>query len=167
MAQERRRGLCCPLSSSDYTTQTSSITLRLVIFSDDTALVGCISGGDETEYRQLVDNFVAWNECYKDQGMVVDFRRARPELSTISILGDKVQVVLESYKYLGVHMNNKLDWKQQTEAVYKKGQSRLYFLRKLRSFNVYSKMLCMFYQSVVASAIFFAAISWGQRHQGL
>ena len=58
-------------------------------------------------------------------------------------------------------MNNKLDWKQQTEAVYKKGQSRLYFLRKLRSFNVYSKMLCMFYQSVVASAIFFAAISWG------
>ena len=83
MAKERRRGLCCPLSSSDYTTQTSSITLRLVIFSDDTALVGCISGGDETEYRQLVDNFVAWNECYKDQGMVVDFRRARPELSTV------------------------------------------------------------------------------------
>ena len=43
----------------------------------------------------------------------------------------------------------------------KKGQSRLYFLRRLRSFNVCSKMLCMFYQSVVASAIFFAAISWG------
>ena len=43
----------------------------------------------------------------------MDFRRARPELSTISILGDKVPVV-ESYKYLGVHMNNKLDWKQQT-----------------------------------------------------
>ena len=58
-------------------------------------------------------------------------------------------------------MNNKLDWKQQTEAVYKKGQSRLCFLRKLRSFNVCSKMLYMFYQSVVASAIFFAAISWG------
>ena len=85
-----------------------------------------------------MDNFVAWNECYKDQGMVVDFRRARPELSTISILGDKVQVVLESYKYLGVHMNNKLDRK----AVYKKGQSRRYFLRKLRSINVCSKMLC-------------------------
>ena len=35
--------------------------------------------------------------------MVVDFRRARPELSTISILGDKVQLA-ESYKYLGVHI---------------------------------------------------------------
>ena len=111
-----------------------------------------------------MDNFVAWSGEHhlvaKTKEMVVEFRRARPELSTISILGDKVQVV-ESYKYLGVHMNNKLDWKQQTEAVYKKGQSRLCFLRKLRSFKVCSKTLCMFYQSVVASAIFFAAISWG------
>ncbi|KAL3049835.1 hypothetical protein OYC64_011990 [Pagothenia borchgrevinki] len=36
--------------------------------------------------------------------------------------------------------------------------SRLYFLRKLRSFNV--KMLEIFYQSVVASALFFAAVCW-------
>ncbi|KAI3356958.1 hypothetical protein L3Q82_003595 [Scortum barcoo] len=41
--------------------------------------------------------------------------------------------------------------------------SRLYFLRKLRSFNVgSSRMLEIFYQSVVASAaIFFAAVCWG------
>ncbi|KAI3359139.1 hypothetical protein L3Q82_002595 [Scortum barcoo] len=39
--------------------------------------------------------------------------------------------------------------------------SRLYFLRKLRSFNVGSRMLEIFYQSVVASAIFFAAVCWG------
>ena len=39
--------------------------------------------------------------------------------------------------------------------------SRLYFLRKLRSFNVCSKMLEIFYQSVVASALFFAAVCWG------
>ena len=36
----------------------------------------------------------------------------------------------------------------------------LYFLRKLRSFNVCSNMLHIFCQSVVASAIFFAAICW-------
>ena len=58
-------------------------------------------------------------------------------------------------------IDNKLDWKSNTEAVYKKGMSRLYFLRKLRSFNVCSKMLEIFYQSVVASAIFFAAVCWG------
>lgn len=40
-------------------------------------------------------------------------------------------------------------------------QSRLYFLRKLRSFQVCIKMLHIFYKSFVANAIFFAAICWG------
>lgn len=48
---------------------------------------------------------------------------------------------MEDYKYLGVVIGNRLDWKSNTEAVYKKGVSRLYFLRKLKSFNVCSKML--------------------------
>ena len=71
----------------------------------------------------------------------------------------KVVEDVEDYRYLGVV--NRLDWKSNTEAVYKKGMSRLYFLRKLRSFNVCSKMLEIFHQSVVASAIFFAAVCWG------
>ena len=62
-------------------------------------------------------------------------------------------------KYPGVHHDNRLDW--DTEAVYRKGQSRLHFLRKLGTFNVCGKMLHIFYQSVVASAVIFAAISWG------
>ena len=49
---------------------------------------------------------------------------------------------------------------KNTEAVYKKGQSRLYFLRRLLSFNI---MLKMFYQSVVASTIFFAVVCWDSR----
>lgn len=48
-----------------------------------------------------------------------------------------------------------------TEAVYKKGMSRLYFLRKLRYFNMCSKMLEILYQSVVASALYFAVVCWG------
>lgn len=33
-------------------------------------------------------------------------------------------------------------------------------MRRLRSFNVCSKMLHMFYQSVVASAVFYAVVCW-------
>ena len=62
---------------------------------------------------------------------------------------------------MGVVIDNRLDWKSNTEAVYKKGMSRLYFLRKLRSFEVCTKMLEIFYQSVVSSTIFFAAVCWG------
>ena len=69
---------------------------------------------------------------------------------------------VEDYRYLGVVIDNRLDWKSNTEAVYKKGMSRLYFLRKLRSFEVCTKMLEIFYQSVVSSTIFFAAVCWGR-----
>ena len=48
-----------------------------------------------------------------------------------------------------------------TEAFYKKGQSRLYLLRRLWSFNVCSKLLWMFYQSVVASVLFYTVVCWG------
>ena len=43
--------------------------------------------------------------------------------------------VVEEYKYLNVHLDNRLNWRHNTGAVYKKGQSRLYYLRKLRSFS--------------------------------
>ena len=69
--------------------------------------------------------------------------------------------MVPSYKYLGVYLDNKLDWSLNTDAVYKKGQSCLFFLRKLRSFDICSKMLQMFYQSVVAGVLFYAAVCWG------
>ena len=49
-----------------------------------------------------------------------------------NILGTDIEMVT-SYKCLGAHLNNKLDWTDHTAAcMYKKGQSRLYLLRKLR-----------------------------------
>lgn len=96
----------------------------------------------------------------KTREMVVDFRRNKPLLSPVCIGGTDVEVV-SAYKYLGVTLDNKLDWSTNTQAVYKKGLSRLYFLRRLRSFHVCNKMLQMFYQSVVASTILFAVVSWG------
>ncbi|KAI5085856.1 gastrula zinc finger protein XlCGF28.1-like [Silurus meridionalis] len=63
--------------------------------------------------------------------------------------------------YLGVHLNNKLDWTDNTEAIYKKGQSRLFLLRRLRSFGVQGELLKTFFDSVVASAIFYGVVCWG------
>src|SRR4029434_237772 len=81
-------------------------------------------------------------------------------LLPVSIGGVSVEVV-NTYKYLGVHLDSKLDWSANIDAIYKKGLSRLYFLRRLRSFNVCNKLLRMFYQSVVASVLFYAVVCWG------
>ncbi|KAI5109559.1 hypothetical protein C0J45_0956 [Silurus meridionalis] len=64
-------------------------------------------------------------------------------------------------KYLGVHLNNKLDWTYNTEAIYKKGQSGLFLLRRLRSFEMQGELLKTFFYSVVASAIFYGVVCWG------
>ena len=55
-------------------------------------------------------------------------------------------------------LESKLDWSVNIDAVYRKSQSRLFFLRRLRSLDVCGEMLHMFYRSVVASTIFYAAI---------
>ena len=66
-------------------------------------------------------------------------------------------------EYLGIHIDNKLDWTKNTVAVFKKGQSRLYFLRRLRCFNIYRTMLQMFYHSVESSGIFYAVVCCDSR----
>ena len=96
----------------------------------------------------------------KAKGMIMDFGRTSNKSNNISIMGEEVEVV-EEYKYLGVHLDNRLDWRCNTYAVYKKGQNRLYFLKKLQSFSVCNKMLHIFYKSVIESAILSAAIRWG------
>ena len=153
------------LYTSDF--QYNTGTCHLQKFSDDTAVVGCVRDGQDREYRTVVDDFVEWSgrnhlllNVTKTKEMVIDFRRNRTATQPLCILGENVTEV-EDYKFLGVHLDNRLNWKTNTEAVYKKGMSRLYFLRKLRSFNVCSKMLEIFYQSVVASALFFAVVCWG------
>ena len=106
---------------------------------DDTAIVGGIRDGQKGEYRSLVEEFVQWYKLNHLQlntantkEMVVDFRRSKPALLPVSIEGLNVEWV-NIYKYLGIHLDYKLDWSANTDALYKKGQSRLNFLRRLRS----------------------------------
>ena len=47
-----------------------------------------------------------------------------------------------------------------TTATYKKGQNRVHLLRKLRSFGVQGDLLTSFYDSGVASAIFYGVVCW-------
>ncbi|KAK3521078.1 hypothetical protein QTP86_006320 [Hemibagrus guttatus] len=136
------------LYTSDF--QCNSESSHVQKFSDYTAVVGCIGDGQESKYRRLLDNFVNWRtrnylllKVMKSKELVVDFRRTKTLIEPITIMGEEVGIV-DDYKYLGVRLNNRLDWRAHTDAVYKKGISRLYFLTKLRSFNVCNKMLEIF-----------------------
>ncbi|KAI4888196.1 hypothetical protein NFI96_018638, partial [Prochilodus magdalenae] len=153
------------LYTSDF--KYNSELCHMQKFSDDTAIVGCVRNGQEREYRSLVEDFVEWCttnhlklNITKTKEMCIDFRRSRPSQQPISIKGVDVEVV-RSYRYLGVHLDERLDWSVNTDIVYKKAQSRLYFLRRLGSFRICQKLLLLFYQSVVASVLFYAVVCWG------
>jgi len=102
------------LYTSDFLYHSESCHLQK--FSDDSAVVGCIKDGQESEYRQLMDNFVDWcNQNHlllnvdKTKEMVIDFRRTRVMCKRVYIMCEEAGVI-KNYRYLGVHLNNRLDW---------------------------------------------------------
>ena len=139
----------------------------IVKFADDTGLTGLITDDDDNNYRQEIDSFVEWcDDNYlelnvsKTNEMIIDFRKVKRVHDEIVIKGEVVERV-SSYKYLGVVIDEKLSWRENTDHIVKKVHSRLYCLRKLRSFNVQQELLQMFYSSVVCSVMTFGLTCWG------
>lgn len=158
-----------PLLFTLYTAgfRHSTEMCHLQKFSDDTAIVGCIRKGEEGEYRRVIQDFVDMSQrdqlqlnVDKTKELVIDFGRSRSTPQPVSIGGVEVEIV-KTYKYLGVQLDHKLDWSANTTALYKKGQSRMFFLGRLASFNICRKLLQMFYQTVVSSVLFYAVVCWG------
>ena len=63
--------------------------------------------------------------------VIVDFRKQQREHPPIHIEGTAVEKA-ESFKFLGVHINNKLKWCTHTDSVVKEVQQRLFNLRRLK-----------------------------------
>ena len=76
--------------------------------------MGCIREGRDSEYRELVADFVDLSSrnhlllnVGKTKETVVDYRRKKTAIEPVIMMGEEVGVVMQ-YKYLGVHLNE--DW---------------------------------------------------------
>ena len=76
--------------------------------------------------------------------MIVDYRKRRTEHAPILIDGAVVEQV-ESFKFLGVHINNKLDWSKHINTVVKRARQSLFPLMKLKRFGMGPEILKRFY----------------------
>ena len=57
------------------------------------------------------------------------------------------------FKFLGIQIANDLTWAHHTDAIRKKAQQRLHFLRCLKKWGLSTKMLKNFYSCIVESVL--------------
>ena len=91
--------------------------------------------------------------------MCIDFRRNRTVNSPIVINGEPVEQV-DSFKYLGVILDDKLSFTKHVTAVQNKSQQRLHVLRKLRAFYVDPLLLLRLYRSIIEPLITYCSICY-------
>ena len=140
----------------------------LIKYADDTCLTGNIIKGDDEYFIEAVSRFVQWcDQNYlelnvgKTKELLIDFRKSKNTPDPVTINNKEVERV-ESFKYLGVIIDNKLSWNQNTDSIVNKLNTRLYCLRKLNSFNVNSNILQIFYTSIISSVLTFGSSVWGR-----
>ena len=161
----------CPLSPKLYSIFTydckADIPNNLIIkFADDTTVTGFINNNNENNYRDQVHAIVNWCDgnnlklnVSKTKEMVIDFRRNKTDLVPLMINNTTVEQV-NSFKFLGTFVTNDLSWNMNCLKLLTKARQRMYFLRKLKSFNVSQYILIQFYRAVVESILTHSIIVW-------
>ena len=110
---------------------------------------------DESDYRHDVNRLVSWCDnnnlqlnAFKTRGMIVDFRKKKTPIAPIIINGEPTQKV-DCFKFLGTIISMVLGWENNTDAVVKKAQQRLYFLRQVKKFGLRWEIRIQFCRSAI------------------
>ena len=121
---------------------------------------------DESEYRHEVSSLVSWCDtnnlqlnASKTQEMIVDFRKIKNPLAPIIVNSDSIERV-DCFKFLGTIISSDLAWENNTDAVVKKAQQRLFFLCQLKKFGLRREILVQFYRSAIESILTFSICVW-------
>jgi hypothetical protein len=115
-------------------------------------VVGLITNNDETAYREEVRDLAGWCQNYKTKEMIVDYRKRRTKHAPILIDGAVVEQV-ESFKFLGIHITNKLEWSKHTKTAMKRERQNLSPLRRLKRFGMGPQILKRFYSGNIESIL--------------
>jgi hypothetical protein len=127
----------CVLSPLLYSLYTHDCTARydsktIIKFADDTTAVGLITDNDDTAYGEEVRDLTeTW--C-KDNNLSLDVMNTKGDDCGLQEKEDRAAPILidgavvvqfESFKFLGVHITNKLTWSKHTKRVVK-GHNKIY-----------------------------------------
>lgn len=76
---------------------------------------------------------------------MIGYRHNRPTLDSVTIYDCSTSVKsVDIFTYLGIQVDAKLNWSAHIDSISRKLNTRLYRMRKLKSFNVENKLLQFF-----------------------
>ena len=108
----------------------------------------CIRDSGLTEFVDWCDNSYLDLNVTKTKEMIVDSRRQEHSPGKTIIHNNEVEIVSQ-HNYLATIFDDQLKWDDNTEEIVKKGQQRLYLLRKLNYFSVDQKIVTLFFTNLL------------------
>ena len=140
------------------------------LFADDAALVMSaktlidLEENMNREAKKLNDwllaNKLTIHYTNKTTYMLINYKKKQRLQDFKFFIGDHLIEQCTSYKYLGVIIDNKLNWKEQIDAVAKKITGVVGVLYKTRR-NLNRKTMKIVYNSLVESHIRYGILGWG------
>ena len=96
----------------------------------------------------------------KTKEMMIDFRTKDNEHEPIVIKNVSISRT-DIYKYLGILIDDHLNWHEQCSNIISRNNQRLYFIRKLQEFYIDTTIISLFYNSAMESILCFCLIAYG------
>ena len=143
--------------------KTSSNNAHLIKYVDDTTL--CVplfkeSPNDHVTNEHL--NILKWSS---DNGFDINLEKCKSICFHKSKSGRAVQLpgvsAVNRIKFLGVTINDKLNWKCHIEEICSLASKRVYGLRVLKKINVSTENLVLVYNAIIRSVLEYASPSLG------
>ena len=146
---------------------TPSNTIKYV---DDTTIYEVSNDPTDKTLQTSIDVALSWSaktnmkiNSSKTKEMLVSFSRSPPDVPGIQINGEEIKRVSEC-TLLGVVLNDKLNWQDNVDKLFKKASSRMYFISQLKRTRMASSEIVKVYISLVRPVLEYACQVW---HGGL
>lgn len=157
----------CVLSPFLYTLYTNDCTSPTPIttyykYSDDTAISALLSNQCSiSAHHSSVTHFTQWcmnNYLHinSDKTKEMVFQTPCPSLDYIHI-NSKVIEQVNTFKYLGIALDNKFTFEPHITDIHKRSQQRLHALRKLSVLHVAPHLLLLLYKSIIQSILLYCS----------
>lgn len=114
---------------------------------------------EEQRFNEWCENNYLELNVQKTKKMVAYFSTSPTSQQPLHVNGDLVDTVKE-YKYLGTTIDDRFNFDSNAEAIYKKVNSRRYFIRKVKKLKIDSNIMELSYSAVVQSVISFSITGW-------